>query len=398
MKHTCQPQTTYNIECVLFDLCNLHCTFCYESTGCGKRVNKFNKDYIKELPEIFKQYHIPRIKKDNKKDINLSLYGGELFLDSFPDDLFEDYEEFIFKIYRCLKREVPDARLSVFWLSNYTFTKWERVKQLLDATNTNIATSYDPVGRFHSPDLLGKWLMTFNHFKDRTIMTTVSLHTKNIEAIINGDRGFEILMNTPQVLADASYYTPIYNGFSASINDAFDKFIPSDSDIFDFYKFIVDNRYFSVNIVPEFMKTALDLGPVNSYCHCDAIESYFHYNPVSLPEGTTYLDEDLGGTCLDSVEAFMENENDKKSYYGDNYDIMKNNKNKYAACYIRRGCMNCEWCQNCQRMCFSAIMYKNFKPEVCPLDRIYRYIQKDTQIVEDYLKYKPKYNEVRYVR
>ena len=75
MKHVCRPQTTYNIECTLFDLCNLHCTFCYESI-CGKRANDFSRNYIKKFPEIFRQYHLPNIKKENKKDILIAACGG----------------------------------------------------------------------------------------------------------------------------------------------------------------------------------------------------------------------------------------------------------------------------------------------------------------------------------
>lgn len=380
MKHICRPQTTYNIECTLFDLCNLHCTFCYESI-CGKRANNFSRDYIKKFPEIFKQYHLPNIKESNKKDVLIAVCGGELFLDSFPDDLFEDYADFAIKINCYLKNEIPDARLNISWLSNYTFTEWDRVEQLLDYTNTNIATSYDAVGRFHSPDLLGKWLMTFNHFKDRTTMATVTLHKDNIKAIIEGDRGFEILMENPQIWTDISYYVPI--------NNIFEKFIPTDYELFDFYKFALDNRYFSINVISDFMKTVLDIDSVESYCHCDS---------AILTDRSPDDTEILSGGCVDIIENLMQDKNDKKSFYGDNYDIMNDDDNKHIAGRIRRGCMNCEWYQNCQKMCFSAIMYKNFKPKFCPIEKAYKYIQKDIQIAEDYLKFNPKRNEVRYVR
>ena len=379
MKHTCRPQTTYNIECTLFDLCNLHCTFCYESV-CGKRVNDFSRNYIKKFPEIFKQQHLPNIKNTNKKEILIAVCGGELFLDSFSDAIFEDYAKFVTKINTYLKNEIPDAKLNISWLSNYTFTKWDRVEQLLDYTNTNIATSYDAVGRFHTNELLGKWIMTFNHFKDRTLMTTVTPHKDNIEAIIDGDRGFEMLMDNPQIWTDISYYVPI--------NNIFEKFIPSDFEVFDFYKFALDNRYFSINEISNFMKTVLDIASVESYCHCGSAVLTDRF-----PDDT----EILSGGCVDIIENLMQDKNEKKTFYGDNYDIMKDDDNKHIAGRIRRGCMNCEWYQNCAKMCFASIMYKNFKPRFCPIEKAYRYIQNSPEIIEDFLKVKDKHNEVHYV-
>ena len=380
MKHTCRPQTTYNIECTLFDLCNLHCTFCYESV-CGKRINDFSRYYIKKFPEIFKQQHLPNIKNTNKKEILIAVCGGELFLDSFSDAIFEDYAKFVTKINTYLKNEIPDAKLNISWLSNYTFTKWDRVEQLLDYTNTNIATSYDAVGRFHTNELLGKWIMTFNHFKDRTLMTTVTLHKDNIEAIIDGDRGFEMLMDNPQIWTDISYYVPI--------NNIFEKFIPSDFEVFDFYKFALDNRYFSINEISNFMKTVLDIASVESYCHCDS---------AVLTDRSPDDTEILSGGCVDIIENLMQDKNEKKTFYGDNYDIMKDDDNKHIAGRIRRGCMNCEWYQNCAKMCFASIMYKNFKPRFCPIEKAYKYIQNSPEIIEDFLKIKDnKHNEVHYV-
>ena len=380
MKHTCRPQTTYNIECTLFDLCNLHCTFCYESI-CGKRTNDFSRDYIKKFPEIFRQHHLPNIKKENKKDILIAVCGGELFLDSFSDAIFEDYAKFVTKINTYLKNEIPDAKLNISWLSNYTFTKWDRVEQLLDYTNTNIATSYDAVGRFHTNELLGKWIMTFNHFKDRTLMATVTLHKDNIKAIIDGDRGFEMLIENPQIWTDISYYVPI--------NNIFEKFIPTDSEVFDFYKFALDNRYFSINEISNFMKTVLDIASVESYCHCDS---------AVLTDRSPEDTEILSGGCVDIIENLMQDKNEKKTFYGDNYDIMKDDDNKHIAGRIRRGCMNCEWYQNCAKMCFASIMYKSFKPKFCPIEKAYRYIQNSPEIIEDFLKIKDnKHNEVHYV-
>ena len=380
MKYTCRPQTTYNIECTLFDLCNLHCTFCYESV-CGKRINDFSRYYIKKFPEIFKQQHLPNIKNTNKKEILIAVCGGELFLDSFSDAIFEDYAKFVTKINTYLKNEIPDAKLNISWLSNYTFTKWDRVEQLLDYTNTNIATSYDAVGRFHTNELLGKWIMTFNHFKDRTLMTTVTLHKDNIEAIIDGDRGFEMLMDNPQIWTDISYYVPI--------NNIFEKFIPSDFEVFDFYKFALDNRYFSINEISNFMKTVLDIASVESYCHCDS---------AVLTDRSPDDTEILSGGCVDIIENLMQDKNEKKTFYGDNYDIMKDDDNKHIAGRIRRGCMNCEWYQNCAKMCFASIMYKNFKPRFCPIEKAYKYIQNSPEIIEDFLKIKDnKHNEVHYV-
>lgn len=380
MKHMCRPQTTYNIECTLFDLCNLHCTFCYESI-CGKRTNDFSRDYIKKFPEIFRQHHLPNIKKENKKDILITVCGGELFLDSFSDAIFEDYAKFVTKINTYLKNEIPDAKLNISWLSNYTFTKWDRVEQLLDYTNTNIATSYDAVGRFHTNELLGKWIMTFNHFKDRTLMATVTLHKDNIKAIIDGDRGFEMLIENPQIWTDISYYVPI--------NNIFEKFIPTDSEVFDFYKFALDNRYFSINEISNFMKTVLDIASVESYCHCDS---------AVLTDRSPEDTEILSGGCVDIIENLMQDKNEKKTFYGDNYDIMKDDDNKHIAGRIRRGCMNCEWYQNCTKMCFASIMYKNFKPRFCPIEKAYRYIQNSPEIIEDFLKIKDnKHNEVHYV-
>ena len=103
-------------------------------------------------------------------------------------------------------------------------------------------------------------------------------------------------MDNPQVEADISYYTPI--------NNTFEKFIPSDSEVFDFYKFALDNRYFSINEISNFMKTVLDIASVESYCHCDSAILIDR-----SPEDT----EILSGGCVDIIENLMQDKNEKNS-------------------------------------------------------------------------------------
>lgn len=102
-----------------------------------------------EVPQhIFQNLKEDLEKYSSIKDINLRFWGGELFYDALSDEVFDAYKFIVDECRKLINKEYPDINLRFSWLTNGVWTKWERVKELLDYSNGVLGFSYDPDGRF----------------------------------------------------------------------------------------------------------------------------------------------------------------------------------------------------------------------------------------------------------
>ena len=176
----------YEISVSLFNKCNLNCEFCFE---------RHNRDIdIEELNNVaFECYKATQkdIEKYNPKKIVLRFWGGELFYDTLPDEMFDIYKKIIADFRRLFNSDAADRKFEITFLSNGVFTKRERVSELLDYADAKIGFSYDPVGRFASQKQLDTWESNVEFYKNRSNGISIVLTKETIPLYMAGDRYFE---------------------------------------------------------------------------------------------------------------------------------------------------------------------------------------------------------------
>jgi galactose-1-phosphate uridylyltransferase len=53
----------------------------------------------------------------------------------------------------------------------------------------------------------------------------------------------------------------------------------------------------------------------------------------------------------------------------------------------KRGCLFCEYANICPKICWTSILFKEYTATECPMQRLYKYLQDNKQILEDYKKW-----------
>lgn len=163
---------------IFFEYCNLRCSFCHQD-----HESKVGMDAINEKIDTL----LSNTQRSDQYVVNFT--GGELFLDEFPDELFEQY-------YSAGKRVLEhfDDVLLVLG-TNLAYDRVDRLIKLYRRLKVHgrveIATSYDPAGRFNAKTraqflrnltLLGSYVKTIN----------VVITKQNIESFLAGQEGEEV--------------------------------------------------------------------------------------------------------------------------------------------------------------------------------------------------------------
>lgn len=370
----------YNIECVLFDKCNMKCDFCLESCN-GNRNNDINLQYIYDLPDALAPDFFDVFREKNIKKLNLSMYGGELFMDSLSDDFFDAYRHIPLRFREILDmNDFENISITTEWVTNGVFTKYDRVEQLMNDVDGMLTTSYDPVDRF-TDTTLKMWYDFFIHFKKYISMVTLTLTKGNILKLVNvGDKYFEEILNTSHICTDISYYFPL--------NNRYEKFLPNDDEMYRFYKWALDNHYFSINIINNLVRTIDDPNNVLSYCQCDSGTTTFR-----SPDNTHIN----AANCFDVIAKMLKTESLSDFYKKDlmQYIDPKNNKikDKQVIGEAVRGCLTCFYNDRCQKICYMIACHQAAKMEFCPLEKAYHYIENNPSIVDAYKEWSEHYHE-----
>lgn len=162
---------------ILFEYCNLRCTFCHQDHD-----STIGLDKISSKIETF----IANTESDESYIVNIT--GGELFLDEFPDSLFEEY----FAVGKRILEHFTDVQL--IFGTNLVYSKVDRVVALITRLkaygDVTLATSYDPAGRFNRTD---KELFFKNIPLVADLVETLSLviTKQNIDIFLAGTEGEE---------------------------------------------------------------------------------------------------------------------------------------------------------------------------------------------------------------
>lgn len=348
-----KQENRFGFDCLLFERCNLKCEFCLEAH------NNTNIDYewIRNMPKML----LERFKSENLQDIKkitFRYWGGELFFDALPDSLFDEYRLLISNVNKEFNEEFPDIELSHSWVSNGVYNNIDRVIKLLKDTNSQTSISYDPVGRYKTKEQEDLVISNTKKLFDENVLAEISitLTKPNIDAYINEKSRIKELQFCKKF--DINYYIPNIN---------WQKLLPNDDDLFEFFKWVVEENLFSILDVSRVLKTIINPNSeTENVCNCDrhisACKNCLTYN------------------CVTSSTVFP-----NKDFYGDK-EITEENvaKIKKQLGLYKRGCMFCEYAKSCPKGCHTSILYKEYKVTECPYKRLYEYVKSHNYIIDEF--------------
>lgn len=350
--------SSYEIACSLFEACNLKCKFCFE----GHRNNKIDIDYIRQIPfnvmdAIRKDFKVYK----NIKDVNIRLWGGELFFDGLKDEIFDEYRLFVDTFNNMFKKEFPNIVLKYSWLTNGVFTKWERVKDILDYSNGTIGFSYDPSGRFSTQKQKELMIENVKRFYNMGYFNclSITLTKKTIEEYVSGNSDIKALELGERY--DINFYTA---------NPNWKELIPTDEDMFKFFKWGLDNDLFYINVISQLVNSVINEGKYipQHYCDCKTCVQYSN--------GCATVD------CVKRASILP-----REMFYGKYTDIITEENVsdiKLSMGMIKRGCLTCEYYNRCQMPCWVSVIFEGYKPTECPYKQAHKYIENNPEIIARY--------------
>jgi MoaA/NifB/PqqE/SkfB family radical SAM enzyme len=179
---------------ILFEYCNLACSFCHQDHDSVEGI---------DLIQVKVQTLIAHTEPDDNYIINIT--GGELFLDIFDDNVFEEY----YKAGKTLLTHFKNATLS--FGTNLVYNQPDRVEQLVKRLRkfgeVVLSTSYDPAGRFNA-ESKKLFFTNLELLKEYVHTVNVVITKQNIEMILKGQEGpeFKFLCDNYKVYFD--HYIP----------------------------------------------------------------------------------------------------------------------------------------------------------------------------------------------
>ena len=338
--------------CILFDRCNLKCSFCFESN----KTKRIDTEYIKSLPTLFMR----AVEKQPLSNIEITFMGGEVFMDTLGDDIFDLYEQ----VSHDVRKKLSEYNIQLNWLTNGVFKNRDRVTKLINNTNSRISFSYDCVGRYPSSVQHNMMLNNVEHFSKHKLLDAILITpTKpSIEGYINGESDVVLLTKWCNNL-DLSYYIP---------GPGYQNLNPSDDDLFDLFKWIIDNRLYQFKDIREILKPFVNPQyQIFGTCNCDRL--------VTITEkGSTKVCVNINSTLGLS------------SFYGDHAPKVNEQTihlYRKGLGTTKRGCNQCDNALYCVQPCWTSILFNQYEMSECPFARVYNYIKSDPKIVDDFKKY-----------
>lgn len=313
---------TKEILVILFEKCNLKCTFCHQDHDSLVGVDTI-ASHADRLMSLYP--------KRGEYCINIS--GGEIFLDELSDTVFDEYRNLVRRLHAYFETA------SFTFVTNMIFTKVERVLSLLsdlkrEGIDVSIATSYDPVGRFNSntKEQFRQNLILFQ--RDVRVVTTV-LTRRTIRWYLSNktDPVFDYIYANIHTYFD--HYTPDQRGCAE---------IPTDAELADFYIHMAQ-RYPNIQPLKGWIEGSKNIttcrktvvtSPTGDVSSCRA-----------LPKEDRNVDLHAGEVVrIQSEEAFL---------------------NHYQ-------CFECEHYSRCGLRCFLAHEYSPHKEPICHYKRLFDHI------------------------
>lgn len=322
---------TGEIIITLFEFCNLNCIFCNQDhnsiVGFDTILEK--KQAVIEIIELLR-------KTKNKNNFTVNIMGGEIFADRIPDSIFNDYKELILSLRQW--SEENNTPIDVTLVTNFVWTKKQRVYNLINETGVALGTSYDPAGRFNL-ETLEIYKDNVKEFKEHIKLVNIILTKQNIDKFLKKQIPFfDYLYSNFDVYFD--HYTP-----ESNVNVV----LPKDIDLKAMALYMYEhwpNAYPYKNYVSKTKKnmSCMDtytVMPTGKYGKCDILLT------STLPE-----------KVIPIKFQKIETKTDLEQKWFDNYN-----------------CLECDQFYRCSMGCFlSNHINSSRTQETCWLKEVYDYI------------------------
>lgn len=349
---------SYELSISLFDTCQLHCDFCFQA-----HKKPIDLDYIKSIPSKVIAI-VPRLKKYETKTLYIRMWGGELFHDGIDESMFDVYQSLCDDLIKAFHQELPDLNIVFNYMSNGAWSKHrERVWKLLQDNNATIGFSYDPVGRFPTKELKQKMIDNARFFYEKQGHMNLAMTTtkRNIMCLLNEED--EFLKNFPKEYSlEINYYIP---GYDWEIN------LPNDDLIYDMWMYFLKHNMFNCKSLKSYIEPIVYPGrQVFSTCGCKCSDQF----------SNNCLIRD----CIKRTSLLPSTD-----FYGDLSKEMTDNNAQEIKNYlgtIKRGCMCCPNMSRCAWICFSSILFKEYKATNCPISRLIDYVDEHREEVKEQLE------------
>lgn len=323
LKDKAPPYT--EIELSFFELCNLHCRFCWQDN-----YNPTGTTTIVEKAKIVIDY----LKKEEAKlqpNIQVHMLGGELFEDS--NDYYNDYFTFISTIAEYCKSVLPEKHMRFVFLTNMNWQKEETLQKVdtflnkLRAADYKfvLTTSWDPTGRPLKGNTETAFHRNITHFKADLSEITFVLTKQTIKKLLDDQNEYLDLLVQQGFNIDYDYYMPTTWA---------DSMMPSDWELLNAFRYMI-KKWPHIDKLSPWTKAECD-----GYLTCGSLNKI-----TILPDGTITNCRHLNYNQKDfETEIFNES----------NSDIIL----KYIS---KRECMSCPHFKECPLSCFVMSDHKKYE-------------------------------------
>lgn len=319
-----EPVKCNSLVMVLFDECNLNCTFCMrqnkDSTYYFESPNKMSRENIMAQVETVRKV---KAAITDPNDLSISIVGGELFQDKFDYNIYDELFDSLVEIF-C---EKPQDKIEICIYSNFICKQIDRVADLLDRhkdhINFSLRLSFDFVGRYTKPYMAGRVMDNYMYLtreRGYDMIIAMCANRPNIDAFMNHtspyNDQFEFWLNDTDH-CDVFFSDYIDNGCKQFVTDA--------DDMVRLYKYLVDN-----------------------YPHCSNIRGLLSNLRIEQDHSCNELWVSRSG-----VRRCCTNLGDRK-----------------IKCLDTFGCFGCEFYNQCPAMCYHAY----YQYDYCWKKVIYQYL------------------------
>lgn len=341
---------TYEIAVSLFKACNLKCSFCFE-----QHDGRPDKSYILSLPDKIVLAVESDVRKNHPTVLYVRVWGGELFFDAMPNEIFGVYDAFETALYEKLLDAFPFVKDVYFtWSTNGVFSKAERIEKLLESTDAKICFSYDPCGRFRTEIEKAACIRNIWRFyrSGRLGGISMTLTRNNIHACIDGEAG-EFVKMARKIPIDLNAYIA---------NKGYEVFLPTAKEVGDFYVWCVEKGLTNVSVIHDALHNMQDDDRVRRRCRCKL-------RTVFLPDGSHTHD------CVNECSNLP-----AERFYGE-YAEQRMESNvteiKNTLGILKAGCLYCQRFSYCPAPCWASLIFDETKTGTCPYERMFRAIEEE---------------------
>lgn len=335
-----RPKDVAEIELSLFENCNIKCDFCFLDTKSTEHMSL--QDMFSKIP-IIEEFLKERAGCAQMLQVNF--LGGELFQDKLIDQGYLAY--YYAMAYRIseLAEKYGFIGYRVIWVSNLLFANKEAVKEHIDALraegiDNHLIISYDFDGR----PMSNRYRKNLEWFGPEYIISLSLVGT--IPSII------EFMKDRDEYFKNELYgkYEAYFDSYIPE--HGYDDLMPSDSLMYEWYKFMADTY-------PKLKPVSNLIEKAENAMKCLSL------NKITIfPDNTT-------SNCR--WHRYVQDDFNTEYNVHDNAGMMQT--------YIdEEGCLSCEYFQKCGLRCFVQADWRNRDRDMqnpkCPMKAFFNYITK----------------------